>query len=317
LITFFLFKFLHFKIKEPETSRKIFVGRLSENLTSKDLQDYFSQYGQVIDVYIPKPFRAFGFVTFVEADIAQSLCGESHIIKGVSVHVSKADPKEEDNNHHGSHHYNNNSNSHYHHYNNSGNNYNNHGSGGGSGYQKNDGGPMHSRRFASGSGGSKSMGQLSNRSKMKYDHHSMHSGMNDLYDGRHNVRSPSHHGGGPGSNSGSNQGSNMGGPNGVSSHDPQMNPIMSIFNPMMAAFISQLTNGIQPSNQSQIEAAHNGAAAAAAAALGHGPIPPWNDYSMSNQRNLASGMGGGGSSGGGNYGGSSNSGPSRFKSDKF
>ena len=50
----------------------------------------------MIDVYIPKPFRAFGFVTFVEADIAQGLCGESHIIKGCSIHVSRADPKEED-----------------------------------------------------------------------------------------------------------------------------------------------------------------------------------------------------------------------------
>ncbi len=60
------------------------------------MHDYFGQYGQVIDVYIPKPFRAFGFVTFVEADIAQGLCGESHIIKGCSVHVSKADPKDED-----------------------------------------------------------------------------------------------------------------------------------------------------------------------------------------------------------------------------
>lgn len=84
------------KIKEPETSRKIFVGRLSETLTSKDLQEYFSQFGQVIDVYIPKPFRAFGFVTFVEADIAQALCGESHIIKGCSVHVSRADPKDDE-----------------------------------------------------------------------------------------------------------------------------------------------------------------------------------------------------------------------------
>ena len=48
----------------------------------------------MIDVYIPKPFRAFGFVTFVEADIAQGLCGESHIIKGCSVHVSRAGREE-------------------------------------------------------------------------------------------------------------------------------------------------------------------------------------------------------------------------------
>lgn len=50
----------------------------------------------MIDVYIPKPFRAFGFVTFVEAEIARSLCGESHIIKGISVHVSRADPKDDE-----------------------------------------------------------------------------------------------------------------------------------------------------------------------------------------------------------------------------
>lgn len=72
------------------------MGRLTESLTSKDLQDHFSKYGQVIDVYIPKPFRAFGFVTFVEAEVARSLCGESHIINGVSVHVSRADPKDDD-----------------------------------------------------------------------------------------------------------------------------------------------------------------------------------------------------------------------------
>lgn len=72
------------------------MGRLSETLTSNDLKDYFAQFGQVIDVYIPKPFRAFGFVTFVEADIAQGLCGESHIIKGCSVHVSRADPKDDE-----------------------------------------------------------------------------------------------------------------------------------------------------------------------------------------------------------------------------
>lgn len=82
--------------QEPETSRKIFVGRLTEALSSQDLQDYFSKFGQVIDVYIPKPFRAFGFVTFVEAEIARSLCGESHIIKGISVHVSRADPKDDE-----------------------------------------------------------------------------------------------------------------------------------------------------------------------------------------------------------------------------
>jgi hypothetical protein len=48
--------------------------------------------GSVFIVLI-EPFRAFGFVTFGEPDIASSLCGEDHIIKGCSVHVSIADPK--------------------------------------------------------------------------------------------------------------------------------------------------------------------------------------------------------------------------------
>ncbi|XP_060532632.1 TAR DNA-binding protein 43-like [Cylas formicarius] len=74
---------------------KVFVGRCTEELTAEDLRDYFGKYGEVTDVFIPKPFRAFSFVTFLDPDVAQSLCGEDHIIKGVSVHVSNAAPKSE------------------------------------------------------------------------------------------------------------------------------------------------------------------------------------------------------------------------------
>ncbi|XP_044741178.1 TAR DNA-binding protein 43-like isoform X3 [Chrysoperla carnea] len=77
---------------------KVFVGRCTEDMTADDLRDYFSKYGEVTDVFIPKPFRAFSFVTFLEPDVAQSLCGEDHIIKGVSVHVSNAAPKTESRN---------------------------------------------------------------------------------------------------------------------------------------------------------------------------------------------------------------------------
>lgn len=74
---------------------KVFVGRCTEDLTADDLRDYFSKFGEVTDVFIPKPFRAFSFVTFLDPDVAQSLCGEDHIIKGVSVRVSNAAPKSE------------------------------------------------------------------------------------------------------------------------------------------------------------------------------------------------------------------------------
>lgn len=55
---------------------KVFVGRCTEDMTADDLRDYFSRFGEVTDVFIPKPFRAFSFVTFLEPDVAQSLCGK-------------------------------------------------------------------------------------------------------------------------------------------------------------------------------------------------------------------------------------------------
>uniref|UniRef100_A0A0K8TR16 TAR DNA-binding protein 43 n=1 Tax=Tabanus bromius TaxID=304241 RepID=A0A0K8TR16_TABBR len=76
---------------------KVYVGRVTEDLTADDLKEYFSKFGEVTDVFIPKSFRAFSFVTFLDPEVAQSLCGEDHIIKGVSVHVSNAAPKSENN----------------------------------------------------------------------------------------------------------------------------------------------------------------------------------------------------------------------------
>lgn len=74
-------------------NRKVFVGRCTEDMTADDLRQYFSKYGEVVDVFIPKPFRAFAFITFSDPEVAQSLCGEDHIVKGASVHISNAAPK--------------------------------------------------------------------------------------------------------------------------------------------------------------------------------------------------------------------------------
>jgi len=78
---------------EPQRCRKIFVGRCTEDLSADDLRQFFMQYGEVTDVFIPKPFRAFAFVTFADDQVAQALCGEDLIIKGTSVHISNAEPK--------------------------------------------------------------------------------------------------------------------------------------------------------------------------------------------------------------------------------
>lgn len=77
-------------------NRKVFIGRVTKDITSDDLRNYFSKYGEVVDVFIPTPHRAFAFVSFADPEIAQSLCGEDHIIKGASVHVSSATPKSYD-----------------------------------------------------------------------------------------------------------------------------------------------------------------------------------------------------------------------------
>uniref|UniRef100_A0A0B7A069 TAR DNA-binding protein 43 n=1 Tax=Arion vulgaris TaxID=1028688 RepID=A0A0B7A069_9EUPU len=74
-------------------NRKVFVGRCTEDMTADDLRNYFSKFGEVVDVFIPKPFRAFAFVSFADPETAQTLCGEDHIIKGASVHISGAAPK--------------------------------------------------------------------------------------------------------------------------------------------------------------------------------------------------------------------------------
>ncbi|KAJ3582088.1 hypothetical protein NHX12_015894 [Muraenolepis orangiensis] len=66
--------------------RKIFVGRCTEDMTTDELRQFFMQYGEVTDVFIPKPFRAFAFVTFADDQVAQALCGEDLIIKGVRCH---------------------------------------------------------------------------------------------------------------------------------------------------------------------------------------------------------------------------------------
>ncbi|KAF2346745.1 RNA recognition motif domain [Trinorchestia longiramus] len=81
----------------PYLGGKVFVGRITEDFSENDLRDYFSKYGEISYIFIPKkPFRAFSFVTFVDPFAAQEVCEqEDHIIKGVSCCVSTAKSKRE------------------------------------------------------------------------------------------------------------------------------------------------------------------------------------------------------------------------------
>jgi len=89
------------KHAKVSSSCKIFVARLSETITADDLKEHFEKFGPVTDVYIPKPFRSFAFVTFQESKVAQSLYGKDHIVKGVSVHLGSAQPRTKGGHDHG------------------------------------------------------------------------------------------------------------------------------------------------------------------------------------------------------------------------
>lgn len=80
--------------KAAQLSRKIFVGRLPDNITTDDLRTHFSEYGTLTDVFIPKPFRNFAFVTFGTSDMAQSIFKHKHTIKGSQIQISEAIPRD-------------------------------------------------------------------------------------------------------------------------------------------------------------------------------------------------------------------------------
>lgn len=75
-----------------DTPSKVFIGNLSADITIKDLKEYFIEMGDITDAFIPKPFRGFGFVTFLDPEVAKAACFETHDIKGVKVTVQPPTP---------------------------------------------------------------------------------------------------------------------------------------------------------------------------------------------------------------------------------
>ncbi|XP_054166351.1 RNA-binding protein squid-like [Oppia nitens] len=80
--------------KPNDKDRKLFIGGLSWDTEEKDLRDYFSKYGQVVDASIKYDAvsgnpRGFGFITFAfEGSIDEVLRVTSHVIRNKPV-----DPK--------------------------------------------------------------------------------------------------------------------------------------------------------------------------------------------------------------------------------
>jgi len=79
--------------KQDTVPTKVFIGRLPKGTTVEELRDHFSEYGAIKDVYIPEPFRGFGFVTFNCQSTAEEVMNSTHVIKGTYVNVSNPSTK--------------------------------------------------------------------------------------------------------------------------------------------------------------------------------------------------------------------------------
>lgn len=86
---------------EDEDDRKLFVGNLSWETTQKDLKDYFSKYGEVVNCTLKtemdtKRSRGFGFVVFPSSAIVEKVLEEKeHKLNGRTIDPKRANPRRE------------------------------------------------------------------------------------------------------------------------------------------------------------------------------------------------------------------------------
>jgi heterogeneous nuclear ribonucleoprotein A1/A3 len=88
-------------IKEPECTRKLFIGGLDYRTTDETLKSYFEKWGKVVDVVVMKDpktkrSRGFGFITYSRSsmvDDAQN--NRPHKIDGRTVEPKRAVPRQD------------------------------------------------------------------------------------------------------------------------------------------------------------------------------------------------------------------------------
>lgn len=79
------------------TGRKIFVGRIPIEVTVDEVRAYFSKFGPLLDVYLPKDkekttHRGFGFVTFAEESSVEQVVARTHELRGQMLAIDQAAP---------------------------------------------------------------------------------------------------------------------------------------------------------------------------------------------------------------------------------
>jgi len=85
--------------KAKARTGKIFVGGLKPEITNEDIQEYFSEFGTIVETQMPmdkskNERKGFCFITFEEEAVAKKLIAQpKQTIKGVEVDVKKATPQ--------------------------------------------------------------------------------------------------------------------------------------------------------------------------------------------------------------------------------
>lgn len=69
---------------------KCFIGRVNEAIKASDLREFFSSFGEIVEISYPKKFKGYAFVTFSDPEVARKICGQDFVINGYSVCVSKS-----------------------------------------------------------------------------------------------------------------------------------------------------------------------------------------------------------------------------------
>jgi len=79
-----------------EVPMKLFVGRLAQGTTQKDVDEHFSEFGELTDVFVPSnPFRGFGFITYGDQEDAKKVLRMSHNLAGAHLNVVAAEERRE------------------------------------------------------------------------------------------------------------------------------------------------------------------------------------------------------------------------------
>lgn len=86
--------------REVELPMKLFVGRLPAGATTDEVNEYFSEFGEIKDTYLPSPFRGYGFVTFKKKSVVRKVLNCTHRLRGKYLNVNVPQTEKERNVHH-------------------------------------------------------------------------------------------------------------------------------------------------------------------------------------------------------------------------